>query len=358
MNYRSSEILAAESIATVGTKTIDLNLRDPISRLSIQVKLTGNGDEPHAHPAKSISKIELVDGSNVVFSMKGIAAQALDFYDTGIEPHNALAYHNDVQAIALFNLNFGRFLFDPELALDPKKFNNLQLKISHDLANGGCHPDAAEMRIRADVFDEKVPSLRGFLCSKEHYGYALIVNGVEYVDLPTDFAIRKLLLQTYADTKAPFEQINQIKLSEDHDKRVVYEGYQSDFIKHLVGLWPLYRELLYGVTSGTAVLFFITPALWPYYALMSDDATAAALYGDFTSGCRQSIKASAATPFRGVVQGFCPHGAVAYPFGIQSDLTDWWDVTRLGSVQLKLTAGSSIEASSTAEIITQQLRPY
>jgi len=358
MNYRSSEILADESIATAGTKTIDINLKDVISRITIQVKLTNASSTPLAHPAKAVSKIEVVDGSNVVFSMKGIAAQALDFYDRKVEPFNAMDWQSAQMCIATFNLNFGRRLFDPQLALDPTKFNNLQLKISHNKALGGCTPTAGTMRVRADVFDEKVPSPAGFLCSKEHYAYALVSSGITYVDLPTDYIMRKLLLQTNADAKSPYEQINQVKLSEEHDKRVVLEGSQSDFIKYFGNLWPRYSELIHGITGSTAVVFYITPTHETAYAVTADQTTCT--YHDlaFLGGQSLSLKATSTGQFRGNVAGYCPHGAVPYPFGDQDDLSDWYDVTRLGSLQLKLTAGSSIESSSTAEVITQQLRTY
>jgi hypothetical protein len=358
MNYRNSEILADESIAVAGTKTIDINLSDAISRLTVQVKATNSTSTPIGHPALMVSKIEIVDGSNVVFSMRGIGAQALDFYDTGISPHNAVVYHSGVQCIALYNLNFGRGLYDEVLALDPKRFNNLQLKISHSMIQGGSTPSAATMRIRADVFDGKVPSLQGFLCSKEHYSFPDESGGIVYVDMPTDYALRKMLIVARADSKAPFEQISQVKLSEEQDKKVVFEGYQSDFIKHLTGLWPLYHELLYGESTAAGVGHFVTPTVWSYLGLVPDDVTPAYLSADITSGQKQTIYSNATVPFRGVVQGYCPHGAVAYPFGKQSEIADWYDVTQLRSLRLKLTQGSSVSGSETIEVITQQLRPY
>ncbi len=358
MNYRSSEILAAEAITTAATKTIDINLKDVISRLSIELKLTGVLSVPTAHPAKAISKIEIVDGSNVIFSMKGIGALALDYYDTGVVPAVAPAYLAGVSSEAMFNLNFGRKLFDEELALDPKRFNNLQLKISHDVTKGGCAPVAGEIRVFADVFDQKVPTLRGFLCSKEHYAYTLASAGIEYVDLPTDFLIRKLLLQTYSDTTYPYQQINQVKLSEDHDKRVILEGYQSDFIKRFAMQYPIWKELLRGAATAVAANFYVTPSYWTYFAGLADDDAAAYLSANIAGGSLLTVKASGNCNFEALVQGYCPLGAVVYPFGKQDDLNDWWDVTQLGSARLKLSAGASGVVANSAEVITQQLRTY
>ncbi len=358
MNYRSSEILASESIATAGTKTIDVNLIDPISRIMIQVKLTGNGSTPTAHPAKAISKIEIIDGSNVIYSLSGVEAQAMDYYDTRVEPYNNLTYLNDVMTISVFNLNFGRELWDEELALDPRKFANLQLKITHNLASGGCAPDAATMRIRADVFDEKVPSLKGYLASREHWSVADTSSQVDYCDLPTDHVLRKLIIQGNADDKYPYEQANQVKLSEEHDKRVVFEGYVSDFIKYICASYPPYQEFLRGATSAAAVSFYVTPTYETMLAAIADDNGAAYINVDQTAGQLQSVAASAAVNFTGVVRGWCPHGAVVFPFGKQGVINDWYDVARLSSLQLKLTQGSSVSGSESIYVLTQQLRSY
>jgi len=140
MNYRTASILAPEAASTAATKTLDINLADPVSRLVIQMKGLNNGTTLTAHPAKMISKIELVDGSDVLFSLSGVECQALNYFDKGRMPFNVVNYCNDVYAIATYELNFGRYLYDPVFALDPTKFTNPQLKITHDGSQGGFAP--------------------------------------------------------------------------------------------------------------------------------------------------------------------------------------------------------------------------
>lgn len=81
MNYRLANILAEEAATTAATKTLDINLADPISRIVVQMKGLNSSGVPTAHPAKMISKIELVDGSDVLFSLSGVEAQALNFHN-------------------------------------------------------------------------------------------------------------------------------------------------------------------------------------------------------------------------------------------------------------------------------------
>ena len=86
MNYRIASMLASESATVPATKTIDIDLNKPISRITIQMKGTNSTSVPTAHPAKMLTKIELVDGSNVLYSLNGLQAQAINFYESGKLP--------------------------------------------------------------------------------------------------------------------------------------------------------------------------------------------------------------------------------------------------------------------------------
>ena len=189
MNHRWSELLAAETITAAGTKTIDIDLVDPITRISVMVKLTNNGSTPTAHPAAAITRIEIVDGSDILASLSGYECQALSFYHARQNPYANLIYLNDVMALMEYDIYFGRWLYDPEIAFDPKQFKNPQIKITHNLALGGSVPDSMDLRVRADVFDEKVITPLGFLQNKEIYSYSLASSGNEYIDIPTDNVI-------------------------------------------------------------------------------------------------------------------------------------------------------------------------
>ncbi|MDP2973475.1 MAG: hypothetical protein Q8N60_00345, partial [Candidatus Diapherotrites archaeon] len=63
MKFLSEALIDAESTTTAATKTIDVDLAQPVSKIIVQFKGTNNGNTPTAHGAKMVSKIELVDGS-------------------------------------------------------------------------------------------------------------------------------------------------------------------------------------------------------------------------------------------------------------------------------------------------------
>lgn len=355
MNYRLASILAPEAANTAGTKTLDINLADPVSRLTVQFKGYNNGNTPTAHPAKMISKIELVDGSDVLFSLSGVECQALNYYDKGRMPHTVCNYLNDVYAIASFDIDFGRFLYDPVLALDPKKFVNPQLKITHDKALGGSSPDAGELSVFAHIFDEKEVTPTGLLMNKEQYSYTLVASAKEHIDLAVDMPYRKLLLMSMSATLQPWQQYNQVKLSQDNDRRVIFNDEKASNLLKLLRMWPQLTETIYAKTKNGTQTIFCTASYERMAALTGMAADADAYLTD-TYGGSIDVADSAAASINMIVSGLAPHGCLCIPFGNQDEILDAYDVKDVGSLRLSLTAGGS--ASGTCEIITQQIRNY
>lgn len=117
MRYRLTEIQPTLTVTDNKTSIFDINVEQPISRMVIHLRGTNADSVPDGHPAKGITKIELVDGSDVLYSLTGEEAQATDFYDTGITPLNVVSYVNANVWTGVFNMNFGRWLWDPKLAL-------------------------------------------------------------------------------------------------------------------------------------------------------------------------------------------------------------------------------------------------
>lgn len=355
MNYRVASILPSEEANSAATKTIDLRIADPISRITVQMKGMNNGSDPTAHPAKMISKIEVVDGSDVLFGLSGLEAQALNFYDKGYMPHTVLNYQNDVYAIATFDIDFGRFLYDPVLALDPTKFTNPQLKITHNLALGGSVPDAALLSVHAHLFDQKAVTPTGFLMSKEQYSYTLEAGAKEQVDLATDYPYRKIILQSLADTLQPWEQFNKIKLSEDSDRKVIINDEKVSDLLKLLQMWPPFTEQIRAAVTAETELLYCAASYEKAVSILGVSGVATAYLND-TYGSSVSVTDAVGGTIELIINGRAPHGSLCIPFGLQNEIADWYKVAEIGSLRKTITAGSS--ASGSCEIITQQERPY
>jgi len=358
MKYRQSELLAATSITTAGTKTIDINVKDPISRITAIVRLTNSSWTPTGHPALVVAKMELVDGSDVLHSLRGVYSQAMSFYGTRRQPFNYINYTDNGLAVACVPINFGRKLYDPDLALDPTRFNNLQLKIEHNYLLGGAVPDSATLEVWADLFDEKEISPIGFLVAKSHWSKTLVAETTDYVDLPTDHPIRIVAPAAFSNDEEPDINIDKIKLTEDHDARVILEAGVLELLQQFESEYPEYVEYGEGRTlAANNVEFFVTPCKDIMLAVQPSEDTDTYVNLPWSGGNGRNIMGSATATIQIGIQGRCPHGVIPIPMGLQDDLEDWWDVTKLGSAKLKMVTGPG-DTSSLYELLLQQLRKY
>lgn len=360
MNYRLAEILATMSISTAHTEPISLKGLDCISRLMVVIELVNNGKAATNHPLAALPKIEIVDGSDRIASMTGYEAQAMAYYDTGKMPHNELNYEDNAYCRAFVPINFGRWLYDPDLALDPSKFKNLQLRISHDRSLGGCTPDGAYIRVFADLFDEKQPSPVGYLMSKEIFSYTPATGAKKYVDLPVDNDIRKIIVMNTNDAEEPDIQFESVKIDENKGKHVIYDGLTMDLIRVSSLVYAPFQEYLSGELAAAADwTAYLSACKDIQVGLISDTVTVLPIF--IWSGGRVRVWTFAAGGYvGGTVSGRCPHGSVPILFGNQQDPADWWNLDNVDDARLKLTprAVVAIDTAKTTDTVVQSLQKY
>jgi len=361
MNYRIATLFAEKSFSADATEVIDIDIKDPLSQIIINNAVTnGAAADAIAHPANIITKVELVDGSEVLYSLSGVEAQAADWYHNKHAPYNWFRYQNGQESAMVFNMNFGRKLYDTELAFDPSKFRNPQLKITLDVDAGGQTPGASSLKVFAHAFDQKSISPIGFLMHKEIKSFILANNSHEYTDLPTDYPYRKLFVRAQRDSSGFDQQLANLKLSEDVDKRILFNLTGEDLVEILQNTLPPYIEHIVGNGTTALRVFYCTPGLNVIFtgAGQTTAASTGQTFDDGDGGYFREIQSSAGPNFGVHVMGYCPHSAIEIPFGDQNDIDDWYDVTQIGNLKLDLTGGSSVGSSQTSQIFLQQLRRY
>ena len=358
MKYRQSQLLAATSIMTAGTKVLDVNVKDKISRITVVVRGTNSSWTPVGIPALIIKSLELVDGADVLFSMRGCYAQAVAFYGTKLQPFNYINYTDNGICNANVPIYFGRLLYDEELALDPAMFNNLQLKISHDYALGGATPDACTLEVWADLFDEKDISPVGFLTAQSIWSKTLVASTTDYVDLPTDQVIRLVLPAAKSDDEEPDINIDSVKITEEHDKRTLIDAGTLELLQMFEALYPQWIEYCEGRGSaGSNVEFFFSCCKDLQFACHPSQDLDSYINFPWSGGGGRNLMDSATSTVQVMASGRSPHGVIPIPMGKLMDLNDWWDVTGLGSARVKLITGAG-DTAALYELLIQQLRRY
>jgi len=358
MDTRVATILASEDLGEAGTKIIDINLKDIISRIVIKFRAINGSDGISAHPAANLSKIEVVDGSDVLFSLSGHQAQAVNFFDRGKVPFSGIFTWSGAGCEVFCGIDFGRFLHDPILALDPNKFRNPQLKITFD--ENVCNTDCTEnyCEVLANIFDEKVPTPTGFFMTKDIYSYIIATSGYEYIDLPTDHVMQQIFVKCLLAGYDFTGEIDEFRLSEDNDKRVpldITSGILSNQVFEEYGFVEEHAKL----AAGAGVITFYGMPNTNAHALGSAEG-AAELLSVWSNGGGSYGSQNTGATMRARVKtiGILPHGVIPLLPKPGPEIADWYDVAKLGSLKLRIKDGATAADTATGEVIIKQYRPY
>ena len=362
--YRTTTLLAAKDVGAAATEIIDINVQDIISRINIywQTKIVTVSVELAAL-VEPIKKVELIDGSDVLFSLTGEEMYALNYYDRGThEDYEASLTATDFTKVKL-SIDFGRWLWDTAYGLDPKRFRNLQLKIQHSEALANTSVVINELIVDAQVFDEKQVSPKGFLMTKEFFTYVPVASGFEFIDLPTDHTIRKMIIQSDSTDKNPFEVLDQVKISENNDKKIPFNLTGEEFYRTNSSMWPRidYNMILDAVV--TAKTIFAITAYDNDIAIQYDDTNFVTAQSNLAlpAYTNNKIALGASVDIQGdraTIGGRIPFSCMCWPFGTQADDLDWYDVRNIEGVQLINKGASAVGGTPEAQIVLQQARLY
>ena len=215
------------------TYTKDLDLTDPVSALAIEVECTnGSTSNEDNFISDIVTKIEVVDGSDVQVSLTLTQLEALHFYKTGKNPTlfpsewaSGIQRH---QALLLF----GRYLWDPLYGMDFTRYKNPQLKITFNKAairaasgTGFATGDNIKLTVVAKIMEELGAKPVKFLMQKEIDSFTLGASGEKRVELPTDYPYRLALLRAWLQGSDIDECVTQLKLTCDTDKFIALNRY-------------------------------------------------------------------------------------------------------------------------------------
>lgn len=364
MKSRIATIMGPEDLGAAGTKTLNIDIQDVISRISLIWKFTvATVSVMTARVIDCITKIELVDGADVLVSLSGSQLAGLNAYNRRRLPYSQGSLTVGGYCEQMIGLDFGRWLYDEYLALRPGLFNNLQLKITwnEDAANGSVVVN--ECSVYAHVMEDLEKQPIGFLAGREYKEYNYTASSHEYTDLPVDAKIRTMLLQLESEDHDPVALLDTIKLSLDNGKRVPIDMPFDAFYREMKSKYPRFN---YGMTLDDAV------TAKTIYANLSKDlqtkieydntlfVTAQSKLAEATyTGHKIALAASAdVKALRAEILGECPFSCVAWLTGDEWDVNQWFDPALFKNLQLDLKASSDADSGDSCKIALEQLRMY
>jgi len=356
MKYRNVVLQNNIPVTVAGTTTYDINLSDVISRLQFKFNLTNAAAAPAiiAHPARAITRIEVIDGSHTIASLSGEELMAQNYYDHGRAPYSYINTITNTDSIINMNLDFGRRLWDKELAFDPKRYMNPQIRCTYNIALWETNAAAGAMTITADVFDEKSVTPRGFLKRHEITTWTPANATIAYLKLPTDFPIRGMFMTGYSTNNTLQAQIHDFKLIEDQAKKVVFDTPMTRYLGNLNSDYdPIIEECII-LGSDT----FYTMAAMDSRFIALDTVAGDITVTSSTADTIVMTNANAAARSEGHVIGFVPFHTVPVFFGDKDDLDDWYDTNNIKNLELQCTGAAAVGAGPVGRLTLEQLVPF
>jgi len=361
--YRQALLMAEEDLGPAGTKVLNIDIDKPISRLNIRFNATKVLGYDTAGPPGNIPKIELVDGSTVLHSLSGFQNQALAYYSRPPGSMMDIGLHiATLPTVDFFALDFGRFLWDEQLAFLAKHFDNPQLKITFDENVGDTSTSVNACEVWADIFDEKSISPMGFLSAVEHYAYtAGAVNSYEQLELPEDRLIRQILVRAFLDGHEPYYNIQSIRMDEGTLDKIPFEFANLEYYFYrMMGTWPkIVTDFQADMTNAARVFYLPQSNYGATITGIFHDTEQRAYRNDGIwplPGGKASIIATGAAQYIGQAFGYLPWSTFQFPMGKQMDLNDWYDPAGK-KPRLRVRAGAAA-ANPAVQVILEELYPY
>lgn len=358
MRYRYAKLLAHEDLGAAGTKTIDLDLLDPISAIAVNFG-THNVDKGHVdHPAATLQRVELIDGSEVLYSLSGKQMIAQNFYNMCRLPWTYVAGYPGTWQIITPAMFFGRHLWDMEYGFDPKKHRNPKLRITHDQLASNTSVDENSCVVYAFTFDEVTPSFRGFIRQTEEYTYSITPGGTKYVDVPQEFVLREIYVQTVMQASTFSHNVAHVKLQENAGKIVPVDMYSHHLVEEKALMYGYMEELCRMQMDAAEHDYYHASTDYSWPAGVSSNRETDLMVD--TSGGPKGTYSSPSTAGTITIntKGLVPFGVLPILNEDRSDPGVWYDPRNRGKVQLVLHSRDYATAGMDVNLVAEQIRPY
>ena len=365
--YREVYLEKDKTLADSGTETIEIATADPISEIELKFYAVNGATSNKGNPiARVVTKIEVFDGSDKLFSMDGRLATALYCYQS----HGG--YRETQNEAPLYTkgiripLRFGRWLWDPLYALIPQSFRNLQLKVSWNLAEvravgaTGFGTGTAKMSVIVKVMEGLEAPPVGFFMSKDHYAFTSAGSGEERIALPTDHPYVSVLMRAWETGIDVSESITNLKLSLDHDKDIPFDIAASDAVAQLLEKYGEFNFSIFAFgddAEAHEVWFGSASAALATAQSAGIICAATALSGGKVtmSQLTHAGVAQNGLTFFLLVAGQALYHAIYREFGDVEDPTTWLNAPDHGDIKLILTQGN---AGAETNVVLTQARAY
>ena len=350
------------------TLTKDLTVDVPITEIIVGFQGTNGGtSNDNMNIARNITKIEIVDGSEVLWALSGPLAVAHAAYQTGQMCYRYDREDPDVSSRIRIPIRFGNFIGDEEKAFYPPAFTNPQIKVTYNQA--AVNPVGATGILTATTYlaiyarlMEDAPAPTSWIMAKEIESWVTGATGYKFVDLPVDYPYRHLLVRAYKTAVGAPSNFNEVKLSKNVDAFVFFDIETAELLRQLEHQYPtfLVNRRLYALHGDARDTYFgwntfvnlqpITGNIQAWHTNPGVSSLALQVYVA-DAGTTQDSN----VPIDCQVRGHTPENTFPIHIAMPTNPDDWVTFLSTDSVRVRFKEGSAGAAATLAAV---QLRRY
>lgn len=364
MRVRDVYLAKADSVSDTQSKTYLIPPGLKIQHIRVKYAATNGATSNTVGKLNGmVSKLEVVDGSDIWHSCSMQECQALNCFngseDLHCFPKKILSAGAAVVVTEEAIMNFGRWLGDREYYLDTSRLKNPLVRLTHALtisATAGFATGTGAVSVVMRVIDSNAPAYKGCIMSKEIKSVATAASGDDQTVLPIDWPYMSLLVGALKTTILPDAMLTNIKLWADTGRIVFLDETATDILAENIERYGEFIEEFNPLSDTASTwlsdLYYRSiglPAIAGATGLLKiSSVTAESVVMAMTTG-------QAADTMRLRVEGYSPHSTFYLPFGSGVDPQDYLDPKAENISELKLfnTQGTS---GGTLVVVAQQIR--
>jgi hypothetical protein len=358
MKVRDVYITKAQTLADSGTLTFPINMLGKIQNIRVKFGATnGATSNTVGKLCGLVSKIEVIDGSDVLCSLSMRELQASNCFSNGFMPFKDLSGGAGVVITDSAQILFGRSVEDRMYYLDASRFSNPMLRVTWAFAVSatvGIATGTGTLSLIARVIEDAAPPYMGFIMRKEVGSWTTAASGDQSFILDRAWPYKGILISALKTTIVPDTILTNLKLSVDSDRSIPFNLTGTDAFSKNVEMYGPFREKFRPLTDTAATwlsdLFYQTGAFasrpGATSKLLISSCTAESIITSMTTG-------GTADGNEIEVEGCAPHASVYMPFGDGFVPDDYLNPAGMGELKLILTQGV---VSAAGTVVTEQLR--
>lgn len=246
MKTRDYYIASSQSLADSGSLSWPLTGLGKIGHIRVKLSATNGATSNTVGKLKSlVSKIEVLDGSNVICSVSGRELFAIDCFCNRTAPAHDMSGGAGVVTTDELVILFGRYQGDRDFYLDTSMFKNPVVKLTWAYtvsATAGIATGTGAVSLIAKILEDGAPPYKGFIMRKEIDSYTSAASGDHITECPLDFPTMGIYLAALKTTVEPDTILTPIKLTRDYDRFIDFNLTGRDAFNLNYELWPNFRQ--------------------------------------------------------------------------------------------------------------------